>query len=57
MICDIPTNDDIPAIWTALANAKTRQKGHSRLVAYLMSGMLDFVYNIPLYQRLYQPET
>ena len=57
MIYGVPTNDDIPAIWMALANTKTRQKGHSHLVAYVMSGMLDFVYNILLYQRLYQPET
>ena len=57
MIYGVPTNDDIPAIWMALANTKIRQKGHSRLVAYVMSGMLDFVYNILLYQRLYQPET
>ena len=42
MICDIHTNNAIPVIWTAVANAKIQQKEHSHLVIYLMSSMPDY---------------
>ena len=42
MIYGVPTNVDIPAIWTAVANTKSRQEGYSRLVTHLMSSILDY---------------
>ena len=52
MICNVPTNNDIPAIWTSVSNAKIQQKGHSHLVTYLMIGMLYYMREFRSYADL-----